>query len=279
MDKVKKKLNILSFVIPAVLIPLLFVPSAICRIVAAMALSALAALSIFTFKKRSVPSINYRSVSGLLAIIAIVYLSLFYLTGIWFGYDRNPMSLSWSTFLRFILPAAVIIVAVELIRCVLLAQKSRCTAVAAYVTGLIADLLIGYGLSRVGDLSYFMDAVGLTLFPSITANILYHYLSARYGWKPVVIYRLLMTLPICFLPFTPAMSDALQSFLLVAFPFAVLTFIDFLYEKKIKRATKRPSKWSYAGTGAMLVFMVATLALISGQFKYGLLVIATPSMT
>lgn len=279
MNSEKSKIYLFSFFMPACLLFTLLVPSTSCRIAAALVLAIFAGVALALIKKRSIPSINHRQVTGLLAVIAVVYTVMFYMLGIWLGFYRSAMPLSGKTLVQYVLPAALIIVATELIRDVLLAQKKTLVSVMAYVIGIMSELALGYGLSGVSSLSQFMDIVGLTLFPAITANLLYHYLVRRYGATSSIVYRLLLTLPASFFPIYPAISDVLNSFLLVILPLLVQAFVDLLYEKRVRYASRSAGRWSFVSLTVTVLCMVATVMLISGQFRYRLLVIATPSMT
>ena len=279
MNQAKLKIYAIPAFMLVTLLPVLFVPSTYCRAVAAVILAAFAGVTSVLLKKRSVPSVNHRQVMGLLAVIAVVYLVLTYLAGTSLGFYQNWPALSWLTFLRHILPAMVIICATELLRSVLLAQEVKGLSVVVFLICILADLLLGQGLSMMGNLIYFLDMVGLTLFPSLTSNLLYHHIARRYGALPNIVYRLLLSVTVSFLPIVPAIPDVVNAFLLMLLPLAVWVFIDLLYEKKVKYATRRPSKWSYVGLGAILACMVTVVMVISGQFRYSLLVIATPSMT
>jgi len=278
MNHEKSKLYLLSFFIPACLFPVLFVPSALCRIVSAVVLAIATGVILVLIKKRSIPSIHHRQVTGLLAVFAVVYGIITYTAGVWVGFYRNT-SLTGEAFLRYILPAAVIIVATELLRSVLLAQSNTIVSAAAYVIGIFADLALAQGLSNISGITQFMDVVGLALFPAITSGMLYHHLAKRYGPVSSIVYRLLLTLPTMLLPIIPAIPEVITSFVLVLLPLAVRVFIDLLYEKKEKNATKRAGKLSYIGLATTFFCLASIVMLISGQFTYKLLVIATPSMT
>jgi signal peptidase len=198
--------------------------------------------------------------------------------GIRFGFHQNYPILSLDTLYRYIIPAAVIIVATEVIRWVLLSQKGKAVIVVSYVLCVVADLLLGKGVIFGNGLNYLLDMIGLNLLPAMTSNLLYHYLSKRYGTLPNIVYRLVLVIIPSLLPIVPALPDAVNSFLLLILPLASWIFIDALYEKKQKTALKRTSKWSYVATGVMLIAMTLSIMLITCQFQFGLLVIASPSM-
>ena len=275
-----RKLYLVTVATLAALLPVLFVSSNYIRIAAAVVLAVAAGATMTLIKKRGVPSINHRRVAGLLAVIAVVYTVILFVLGIWFGFHYNPTPLSAKRFLRYVLPVAVIIVSTEIIRYILLSYSKRVIVLLAYVICIVTDLLIGGGIAAVTrGIAHFMDVVGLALFPAITSNLFYHYLAKRHGPLPGIVFRLLLALPLSFLPIAPSVSDALQSFLLVLLPLAVWLFVDMLYEKKARVASRRVGTGSYVAMGVTVLCMAAVVALVSGQFRYRLLVIATPSMT
>ena len=279
MRQEKIKLYAIPAVMSVVLLSALFLPTTHCRAVAAVFLAVAAGVSSVLIKKRSILSINHRQVTGLLAVIAVVYTVMIYMLGIWLGFHRSATPLSAPAFWKNILPVIVIIVSTELIRKVLLAQSKTVVTVMAYLIGVLADLTLGHSLSGVTHVMQFMDIVGLTLFPAITSNLLCHYLVRRYGATSSTVYRLLLVIPTMLLPVTPAISDAIHSFLLVILPLVVHAFVNLLYEKRARYALQRAARWSYVGLSVTLACMIALIMLISGQFRYRLLVIATPSMT
>ena len=260
------------------LLPALFVPVRYSRLAAAALLAVAAGAALVFVKKRRIPSLYYRQVMGLLVVSAILFLMLSYLSGFLFGFYRNYPTLSWTVFGQYILPAAVIIAATEIIRSVLLAQKGFLISLVAYVLCIVADLLLGQGVSLIGNLSNFLDIIGLTLFPAITSNLLYHYIARRYGALPNIAYRLILSLTMSFLPIVPAIPDALNAFFLLLLPLAVWIFMEALYEKKKKQKRSRWRILSYAGSGLSLLAMAAFIMLISCEFNYGMIIVATPSM-
>lgn len=274
----RKSIYVVSLSVLVAFIPLLFVGVKYVRWLAAIAFIVAAVVAYAFVKKRSILSFNKKQVLALLTIIALVYLTLYYMVGLHFGFSKVYRQLSLSSFLELILPSLLIIIASELLRSVILAQQCRCPSVAIYVICIFSDVLIKGGLSNIGSHYAFMEMVGVVLFSSVTMNLLYHYLSKRYGVLPNIVFRSILTLYIYVIPFVPAVPDAINAFALVILPLVVWMFIDGLYEKKFKYATQRTSKWTYLSTAATLAFMISVIMLITCQFRFGLLVIASPSM-
>lgn len=280
MNADKKVLYTVSTLLVLALLPAMFIAKAYILFIAA-ALSAAAAVVIAVkVKKRSILSIEKQQVTLIMAVIAAVYLTLYYLTGTKFGFTWFIYRFSLANFAKFILPITIIIVAIEVIRSVLLAQKSKAVDVLAYIACVATEIIINMGVTGRMTHGKLMDIVAMTLFPAITANLLYHYLSRRHGMYPNIAFRLITTLYAYVIPVYPSTPDALVALAKMLIPLIIYLFISALYEKKRKYAVKQnKGKWRYVTAGALVVIMISIVMLISCQFRYATLVIATESMT
>ena len=145
----------------------------------------------------------------------------------------------------------------------------------------IVEMLMYSNLQGLTSFNRFMDMVGLYLFPAITSNLLYHYLSRKFGLLPSLFYRLITTLYVYFVPTVSAMTDALSAGIKITLPILLWIFVAALYEEgRQKKAKKgKGSIFAYIGISATVVVMISIVMLISCQFRFGALVIATESMT
>ena len=279
MNKDKKVLYTVSLIIFAVLLGTLFINVQSSKIVTACLLIPLTALTILAIKKRGSLSINKKEVLLLSVILGSMYVVLLHMSGLFFGFYRNPYKVNTEGFFTTVIPLAVIIVGCELIRRILLAQKNPLVSFIAYLSCVIADILSYSTLAGITSFNKFMSLFGMTLFPAICANLYYHYASKRYGAIPNIAFRLITTLYIYFLPTTAAMSDALLSMTKILLPIIMLAFISALFEKKFKTAKQKEGKLSTVGIILTSVAIISVAMLISCQFRFGAIVIATGSMT
>ena len=256
----------------------LFIPADSSRMLAAAMLLPAAIITVLCIKKRSILSINKKEVLLLMSVIGVLYVILLYLTSLHFGVARS-LGLSFDSAFRYLLPITVIIISIEIIRGVLLAQNDQATRVLSYLLCVVSEMLIFSNLHGLQTFQRFMDMLGLWLMPAIIANLLYHYLSRRYGCLPNIVYRLIITLYPYIFRYTPAMADTLLAFIKLIVPLIIWAFIDALYEKKRHYALQKKSKWSRVWMCALAVVMISIVMLISCQFRFGALVIATESMT
>lgn len=275
----RKYLYFITAALLALLIPTLFISTGYVRVAGAVVLIAFTALFHFTVKKRSILSLYKNQVFYLVLVIAVFYLTLLYLSGIYFGYERAVYSLSFNALAINIIPTVCVVIATEILRRILLAQDDKCAGVLSFLVGIISELFFVSGFSNIGNMDRFMDVLAMAFLPSVTANVFYHHTSKRYGAKPVIAYRLIMSLYVYVITVVPRTSPIINAFFKLVTPLIAYAFIYVLYAKKKRRATKRTSKWSYVVTAFSATIMAAIVMLVSCQFSYGMIVVATPSMT
>ena len=280
-----RKVNLIASVslFAALLLILLLPMEESGRIIAAILLLLAAIIMPRFIKKRSILSIHKKQVLLIITAIALLYVMFFYLSGLEFGFYRNPYRLTASNFWRFFLPIAVIIVATERVRYVLMAQKEFLTRVLCYVSCVIADVLICSNIPSVTSFNLFMDVVAGTFFPALLSNLLYNYLTKRYGMYPNIVFRLITILHAYTFYVSSLIEESLINLIKLFLPIVTYLFIDALYEKKVRYALGNKSRlWKISSailTVIVVIIMVGTVMLVSNQFRYGALVIATESMT
>lgn len=284
MSTDKKKLYIISSSILAALLLTLFAPMGSGRIIAAVLLLPSAIITSLLIKKRIATSIHSKQVLLIISVIGLLYFSFYYFSAIYFGFVKTGYGINKpDILLEYIIPVGVIIVSTEMIRYVLCSQKRKGALVMAYLISLCSEILICATIPSITNMATFMDVVGLTLFPGILCNLLYNYLTSRYGPWPIVILKALTVWAFYLIPYGSAISNTLLGFVDLLLPIAIYLFIDSLYEKKRKFALGNTSRFlriaSRVLTVIVLILMVGTMMLVSNHFKYGSLVIATESMT
>ena len=234
-------------------------------------------------KKRSIHSIYKKQVLLIVSVTALVLVMVYYLSGMKFGFFKNPYGLNVVNFFKFFLPISAVIICTEMIRAVFMAQGDKVATAFCYLFGVVGEMLIVSNVSSVTSFNRFMDLVAGALFPALLSNLLYNYLSKRYGMLPNISFRCITTLYAYIFTIVSGVSDSIVNFFKLLIPIAIYIFIDSLYEKKKRYALGNRSRLhrvlSITLTVSALVIMSGTVMLISNQFKYGALVIATESMT
>lgn len=283
MNADKKRLYIISCVLLAALLIALFTPAGSGRILAAILLLPGAVVCWFSLKKRAILSIYTKTVLLLISVIGLLYVVLYYMSGLAFGFTKTGYGFRVSVIFSLVLPIAAIIAGSEIIRHTLCVQHGKAGKVFAYFICLAADLLIQGSVTEVHSFVSFMDMVALRFFPGLLYNLLYNYLTVRYGFLPNIIYRAFTVWVFYLIPYGSAISDGIVSLVNLFLPILIYFFIDSLYERKKRYALGQKSLFrrtlSKILTAVAVIIMIGTVMLISNQFYYGALVIATDSMT
>ena len=277
----KKQLHIISASVLAALLIVFFIPFETAgRVIAALIMAAAAVVAAVLLKKRSILSMNKHQVLMIMAVITVVYLMLYYLTGLGFGFQKNPYGLVGKFILESFVPIAVIIAASEMFRYVIRSGEDKCADVLCFISCVLAEMIACSTASvAVSSFNRFMELVAETMLPAIVAGTLYHYLSKRYGPYPGMVYRAGTTLYLYLIPVVPAMAKSLHAFADLIIPIAIFLFIDALFERKRRYALGKKSKFGTVITVTAIAMMLSLVMLISNQFHFGTLVIATDSMT
>lgn len=278
MNQDKKRAYILSVLYLCFLLLTCFVTNDIVGRVVLTAVSVLFSVLIFlVIKKRIIYRIEKRQVALVMASVAVISVTVYYLTGIKFGFYNVLLlpSFVW----KYIIPYVVIIISSELTRSVLLAQKSKFVTAVSYISSVILDISLLSGSGAFMRFDLFMDTVGMVLFPSISVNFLYTYISLRYGTLPNILYKSIILLYPYLIPFRPAMPDAMLSFAKIAMPLVACFLIYSIYKRRKFVVSKRRSRLDTVINLFVIVLLVSCMMLISCQFKYCLIVIGSESMT
>lgn len=231
----------------------------------------------FCIPKRSAKDLPHREVTLVMGLMGPLVLMLYYLTGLSYGFYKNPIP--GTFFLRYILPIGITIVASELLRSILLQQKNKWVTALSYLAMTLLECLLLSKLNVFDSFTKFRDFTAMVLFPAISGNLLYHYLSRRYGMLPNILYRLVTTLYPYILGYIPKTPDAFVAFFKLLLPLLIFLFIRMLYQKRHFAAHKKKSIFSTILGIIVVILMALTIMLISCQFRYGLLVVGSESMT
>ena len=228
-------------------------------------------------KKRQIYDIEKKQIALVAAAVAVICITVYYFTGLGFGFHR--VALSWSNILRYIIPYAIVIICMEIVREVVLAQEQKLLNALFYICFVVLDVLLFAHVKDFGHYDGVTKAVSMILFPSISANLMYMGFTSKYGKMPNIVYRLVLAVYPFAIPFAPNMPDAMLALLKVLMPMFIFFGISKIYEKRKPLKHVKFTWVKGAGLGVILSFVVVVAMLVSCQFKYGMLVIGSESMT
>ena len=276
----KARVYSLEFALVFFLLLALFVPNILrSRLIVAVFLGLYAIITKYVIKRKSKFSIYQKKEFLLLILLAIIYLIIFYMFGIYTGFKPATIKFSFVNMFKYILPVAIIIISTEFIRSRFLTEKSKLSLVLAFVFGVLIDLIVYVNLYQLESLNGFLLVLGYVFFASCSANLLYNYISIKYGMNSVIVYKLITTLYVYIIPVVPDLYIFFKSFMRMLYPYLIYIILENMFSKVRKENAILYDGKSSIISISLVVLMILFVMLISCKFLYGILVVGSGSMT
>lgn len=288
MKKNEIRIFILEILLILILFFALFALNIFTRSILAIVIGIYAIVVAYLLKKKKVSSINKRQVTILMLIFAMLYLGIFYLFGLYFGFVRTKIALSFSTLFKYIIPISIVIVASEIMRELFLSRKVviklkskklDISPILTFISMVIIDLLIYTDIYNLAKLEDFLTILGFVFFASLSCNLLYNYITVRYGSKGIIIYRLITVLFMYIFPIIPDMYVFFRSFLRLLYPYIIYLVFEKLYSKNDYITLRQEKRKEIIYNTLLIIIATLLVMLISCKFTYGVIVVGSESMT
>lgn len=288
MKKDKIRIFILETLLVAILFFALFALNIVSRWVLAIVLGIYAVAATQLYKRRKIVTAEKKYATLLMVIFAMFYIAIFYLLGLYFGFTKAKILLSISTMLRIILPLSIIIISSEVLRRVFLSQKLQIkiksfkldiSPILTFIAMIIIDILVYAEVYNLAKLDDFLTVLGFVFFASLSCNLLYNYITNRHGVKGIMIYRLATVLFVYIIPITPNVYIFFRSFLRMLYPYIIYVIFEKLFRKEKITTAKTEQRREFIGNTVFITLAALLVMLISCQFKYGIIVVGSESMT
>ena len=287
MKKDKQKLYILEFVLIIVLFFTLFASYIETRWFLATFLLIFMFIIRRLIKKRGIKSIYDKQVLLLMLIFALIYLGVFYALGLHYGFVKSKYLFTINNIFNIIIPTIIVIMTSEVIRVILINQnavikirghKFNLSPILIYISLVLVDYSIYASIYNLSNLDDFLTAIGFVLFSSMANNLLFNYISKRFGSKPIILFRFITILYIYLIPYQPDVYLFLRTFLRILYPFIIYLIFEQTYAKTNLAIAYKDKKNSIIWTCFIFGFITLMIMLISCQFKYGIMVVGSESM-
>lgn len=216
-------------------------------------------------------------------IYAFAYVFLEYLLGIFTGFLDSPYKHNLISIIQNILPITILIVIEEISRYIIItkSRKNKTIIVLSILLFTLFDLFINIGLYDINSKKGIFDIIVLLIVPSISKNILLTYTTYKGGYTPSITYRVILEIIIYLVPIFADLGDYIDSVFKIVLPMIFLYRLIVVYGKKAKidiRKQKEIRKKATIVLIAMSTILWILVYLVSGYFKYYLVVVATGSM-
>lgn len=229
-------------------------------------------------KKRNIISYMKNEVAILMLVFGIIYLICFYLLGFYFGFYKSSTIFSITSIIYFIIPLSIIIYSTEVMREIFLGQKDKLFRLLTFIAIVLIDLIIYtqvYDISRLDD---FLTVLGFIFFASVSCNLLYNYISNRFGKNGIIVFRLITVLYPYIIPYIPNIYIFFRAFLRIIYPYIIYLFLEKSYSKSNFAVSYKDRRKEIISTSLLFITLTSVIMLVSCQFKYGIMVIGSSSM-
>ena len=233
----------------------------------------------FGFQKDKTNELK-KNVLIIIVVQVVIYFLFIYLLGLFTGFLKNSYSLSLQGILSNTVAPIVLIIAGELFRYIVVTNtKSKILKVLMTIILTITDCMIRIRLSLLIHAATGFKIATSVIMPAIFKHFTMTYLTEKVGYKPGLVYRLVLDLYFYLLPIFPDFSDYINAMLGICLPFLVYISSSRLieeYENGVEHIFKKDAlEWQDA---PLITVVLILAALISGYFPLYLLGVSTGSM-
>lgn len=217
-------------------------------------------------------------------IFTIIYLMVYFVLGLLFGYKRSPYAHTFSAILTNIWVFIPVIIFQEYIRAVLVRFTKRNETLLVIIFLLFSLIELNYGsmgasfATRESAFKY----ISSTLLPTLTRNALFTYFALVCDYWPSMIFRTAVMAMNVLLPIFPDLDWFVTG--LLELSTYVLMFISVNYMNDLsKRVTVRTSRRAQRTSNPkvtipLLVVLLVFVCFVAGFFTYRPIAIVSDSM-
>lgn len=217
-----------------------------------------------------------------LLIVLIIYIILYFLSGLIFGFERTPYSKDILSVLLNLWSFGSIIILQEYVRLQLVKNENKKMYSLILTTLVFFVLNLSYSnfLDNFTDFKTIFIYASSVLLPAIAESAVLTYLIYTSGVKASIIYRLFVTIPPFLIPIVPSLDWFVTAVVGVVLPLAVYIYINYVNVVKNERLSRGERK-RYSPVVYIPVFALIAVfaAFVMGLFKYQPVAVLSGSMS
>ncbi len=217
-----------------------------------------------------------------LVVVLIIYIIVYFLLGLVFGFQKTPYSKNILNILLNIWMFGGIVVFQEYIRfnIIKMEPKKKWNLIAVTILFILFTLSLSNIPAQFSTLKDGFIYVASILLPAIVAGIVMTYLSYIGGVSLPIMYRLVVLLPEFIVPIIPDLDWFVTALIGLSLPIIVFVYLNYIHITKKQRLSKRDKrKYNpivYVPAFALIVVMAG---FVIGLFKYQPIAIVSGSMS
>lgn len=216
-----------------------------------------------------------------IVIFLLIYFIAYYIFGLVIGFYRAGNYFTVRGLRDFIIPSAIIVLLKEFFRYNIMSKSegNKYLIFTTVILFIFLDVTNALYYSSYNSHYEVFLFIALNLMPAISTNIACSYITMKTGYKPVIVYQMIMTLHVYVLPILPNPSEYISSVIQFVIPiiltFRMYSLFDKYKNKVIDRNYNRKTLMPFVPT---LIITAICVYFVSGYFHFHAVAIASGSM-
>lgn len=242
-------------------------------------------LVIVIFKKNiGIERDNHRYTKDIIfeiLIFLLIFFIIYYLLGIIIGFAKTENYYTINGIIKFIIPIILIVILKEYLRysMIMKAEGSLLLVITTIILFILFDSSNAIFYNSLKTKYDLFSLFSLTLLPAISTNIICSYLVYKVGYKPSIVYLLIIELYQYLIPIIPNPNEYLSSVIKFLLPIYLLHILNKFYKQNHEEELNRDYKKKNILSILIPTFLILILVYFSsGYFKYYSIAIASGSM-
>ena len=228
-------------------------------------------------------SIIKSSIRRVVLYTIVVFFCVIYALGFKTGFLSNAYSLSIPSIVDNIFIPIVIIVSTELFRYIFISANKDDKDIYTYIITIVLSIfeicVTTKGNPLAGSISEVFKNFTTSYIPIIIKNMCLSYLTHEAGYKPTLIYRMIIDLYLFVMPILPNLGDYIQSVEGIIIPLMIYIFVSRTIEQYYSGEEHKPENKAVSKIDVPFIIVFALLiALVSDFFPHQIVGIASQSM-
>ena len=220
---------------------------------------------------------------GIMIFLAVGFLIIEFGLGLILGFQKSLYSTKFTTLIRNILPVLILVITSEMFRYQLCTKGDRniFVLVLNVIMFTTVDILMQihlYNLDELSDIILMLVTVGTT---SVCRNILLCNCSYKYGYTLTLVYSLIYSVYVYFVPIFPNYNGFIKTVIRIISPIITMLMINNLFRDKAKKEEydRKHNIISKTLTLILVVVLISVIVLVSNLFRFWAVSIASGSMS
>lgn len=222
-----------------------------------------------------------KDISLEIIITLIIFFLTFYLCGLVIGFAKTNNYFTIKALTSIVIPLIIYIILKEYLRYTLITKSSESLIlmILMTITFIFIDNTIAFAISGLSFSKSTFLLIALTFIPSITENILCSWTTYHFGFKPCLIYLLIIKLYPYLLPIIPNPNEYIYSIIFFLLPVIILLRLKkWFTTDRVNENIERVRRKQFLPYIPLTIVVITLVYFVSGYFKYYAVAIATGSM-